>query len=1299
MSSLLSVRTNVTADPNGSRIIDVSEFVSCRYGEGLDGAEECSLVVRRDSPALGALAIRNVLRLRNELGEVREYRIKHLYDEDLTPTARIKATPILHDLGDVTLQMLVNGVWTETFTATLSPRGWCQLIVDNMARRGKGWWSVGEIGVDGAATITVAGESCLAVARRLVEGTLASVVADRDGDDGFLLSLRVLLPTKRPLVIVGKNVQALDREIHADLQATIVSVTGLTSGGDLAAQSIEEVPFVLEANPSQGIVEVSDRDLSEAPFAIEDDQFVGNDAPGVLYPDKALVGLVPPPVEVTISGDSGAELSRMHAAARVGDQLWCAIRRGAAVGQLVVVDLPTGAITATHDLTVVAPTSIVYVESADRLFIAGEDEVDVVDPADGSVESTITLAGAFWLHHDTTNDMIWTTADAGMVLIDPSDNSLTTITNATIGATVTPTRIADGDGVLWCLADLAGAWQLVRFDVATMAFDDLTDIDADLEDASDDHRLLAYASGVEEVWVASVTGDLSLFAAADSSLVATIAAAVHGGGAITSLVGWDGWVHAGVEENRIASFNANADLIVDDRFQSLGAVGAADTQTDVHCLSLLGDGWYVVGGTDTTRTTFFLRFWSATSRGGHHLREITAVNYLLSRVTLAGLPDLLPWRLNDPVWVTNLDGTRFREMWSPLAVGIYGHIDKPTSAPDRRAERNLVRVPMPETFDANEQPDGWELHAYETDHFERRWREGDGYTQAVVSGLTATTPTPSTSDGVVDITIEDLPGNFVVQPGDMIKAAGSTFPFTIMQRALVTAGPVVIFADTFGSSSGAASGHTPTDPGASGVTGYDYNSGLANIVTASGVLRQNNGGFGVTSVCRVDADIADDNFGLICDLRRTAIEGGEIRICFHVPGSGDTEYYYVRIIPKPSVNTQVLVGLTRVPSAGVDDDEVNATLHSVNFARGNSESLPDFPRNKRFRVTVTGLLVTVYVSDAGTGANETELFSHTLAVDYRGGGHERMGFAFVQDATFWDRGFEVDYWGISDLNSTADAPGLPITVPCVSQHNSPLNNASATLYRPLPASLADLDEWFVLAWDHGGPVEGQDAYLDVHISEPLRTIHTLRLALGAICANYHFGQQNWEQPTLQVTLTSRQGTPVTLLDETLDIPLSNYVTGETALLDVVLTPDAPVAYGWYRLRLRLTAVQGSVVLYNPTVSIWWGTEDLPAFRRSAGGGWLWRAAQEYLVDRSSPLAHYRVEATEEDSALPFLLGARVRLRDPERGLATNSPRIIAVRRWLLPQGEDVRRDPPRPEIELDNRPLELIAQLVSKGSV
>src|SRR5690606_27593775 len=110
----ISVRSDVAANPAGERLIDLmGGWVRCTYGEALDGAEECTLVLPHDHPAVGSLAIRNVIRIRNELGHVHEYRIRHLYDSLTSPTITVKASPILHDLGDVRLQRLVGETWTS----------------------------------------------------------------------------------------------------------------------------------------------------------------------------------------------------------------------------------------------------------------------------------------------------------------------------------------------------------------------------------------------------------------------------------------------------------------------------------------------------------------------------------------------------------------------------------------------------------------------------------------------------------------------------------------------------------------------------------------------------------------------------------------------------------------------------------------------------------------------------------------------------------------------------------------------------------------------------------------------------------------------------------------------------------------------------------------------------------------------------------------------------------------------------------------------------------------------------------
>jgi len=154
--------------------------------------------------------------------------------------------------------------------------------------------------------------------------------------------------------------------------------------------------------------------------------------------------------------------------------------------------------------------------------------------------------------------------------------------------------------------------------------------------------------------------------------------------------------------------------------------------------------------------------------------------------------------------------------------------------------------------------------------------------------------------------------------------------------------------------------------------------------------------------------------------------------------------------------------------------------------------------------------------------------------------------------------------------------------------------------------------------------------------------------------------------------------------------------GSWSDLSVVFQVTSPTALTDWRYKAKFTHVTGggSSVMYVGAVSVYWSDEPLGAFRWSYQGGShkSWDYGNDELFDRSDPLVNYTVQVEEVDPTKPFVLGGEVELR--HRTLSAR-PKIVAWRRELTLGSQDY----PQPELELDNRPPNLVRQLAERGSV
>lgn len=185
-----------------------------------------------------------------------------------------------------------------------------------------------------------------------------------------------------------------------------------------------------------------------------------------------------------------------------------------------------------------------------------------------------------------------------------------------------------------------------------------------------------------------------------------------------------------------------------------------------------------------------------------------------------------------------------------------------------------------------------------------------------------------------------------------------------------------------------ASAHTPSDPGATGVTGYEY-TGTQNeyIVDPGDVMVVS--GFGATGSrpIRLNADMYNDSFQMTADIGRYGVDvlGSGLRLQFNVPntaiGSYDNNDYYFLQIARSSVST-VSAGFYRRDGAGTETDISTTSTGTVTLGISGT---------RRIRVIVDNLTAYAYASDYGTGDNEVTIATATLPADLRDATHTRFG--------------------------------------------------------------------------------------------------------------------------------------------------------------------------------------------------------------------------------------------------------------------------------------------------------------------
>jgi hypothetical protein len=1358
----ISIRNDTIARPGSKRLVDVGGTsaeerrrggagrIACLYGETEDGTGGCTLTVPSSSNALTALAVRNVIHIRDGARRAYEYRILSLSDSATGDAVTATAVPILQDLADITLTTLVGTARTSRISGIKSPEGWWnELILPELLRRGINYFTLSTVSVDGAFPFDFSGKKALWLLRQIVQNTEHSVRAVLSPDlSTYLVTMSFPTPAVRIPVVVGGDVIALDRDILGSEIETIVVPYGATAGGDPAPAGIEGVPWLLQ-NPDGATAEIMDPDVASASFAIEDDQFVGDpeDPPvGIAYPDKALAGGWPPQ---TIAA-AGSDPARVVETLRVGEYLYSVFRCGTGVaGEVHKVN----ALTTADELTIpvgLQPGGAIYLPGPSVLVVSctESDTLDVIDAAtDTVVGSLVGIPSPTRLYYDAARDAIIVLTAGGaiyilrlspatflyefplgvigeLVVAEVPESELaprlsivtefplgivgellvSEVPEATVASSIAVARISGlgatdaviAEDRLWCVnaADL----DLSSVDLVTGTLVATTTLITLLEtgDEPEAWALIGYDAASDQLFLVGTnpSGNKWSLAIVDPAVPAVLVESRPDTVTYsrpTRITAWGGKVFLPREDAKYLLLSG-----VDGNV--LGAGLFCGGTVDLTSASLLDDeGWMVVGDTGSR-----LHLWDFRTGCALVLRKIVGVEASASRVTLAN-GHLGPLRENFPVFMMENDGTTMVELWSPTAVRIYGPLSYPEGSPFR-GERNLVMRPVPENFESAIGVLGNVLLDETTPgDMESRWHDPDSQVDTVVVRHAYTAPA-NVSGFDVDL-----------------SAAGFTEPDT------------------------------------SGITAFEYTGGdpARYFVwnTYGGVLPKS--GSSDTAIARLNADLVDKGFHAKMDLYHLAIDGPSDTLCLvfncidTVLGSwGNDDCLRFRCGRFGS--GAVELSLEQIAPGGAVSVLGDPNIINVSFPLSSSMTIG-------VRVDPVTYAVTTYY-DAGAG--EVAGPSGVVPVGMRGDHHRRMGlYSIRQNAgsgfqmgnfhIYYDEpvlytpaaktvgklvtGFNWDSWGYdyADLQVkefppnyvfnpgdflilvkssgnivtavrsrvVTDAAGTATVKTQVNGGQSrglSSGNDLAICYRRHPNDQRALSsEWFV--WSNiGGSVP--EYTFDVLIPPTPRPGASLYFAIEAYLRAPAVDYPEPMHAVLVAYGTPTYPTPsLPLLDADFvataeQLTVSPYYAGDawrdvSCVLPCAALPADSYGHGWYTLSLR----KNPAVLYIRRISIYWGFEGVPAFGYGNGVSGIWGVGMLALFNKSEPGIAYRVQSKEATPQIE--LGSELILTDLARNIVNARPRVVSWQRELEAGDADFHL----PTYELENRSRSLIREIAAMG--
>lgn len=250
------------------------------WSTSVAGDEQCELTVHVSGRVVPALRL--VLRIMTDRDEVREYRIVYISRANTEATHVLRGLSPLADLGTAGLvRDLVGKSYRTTGLGAPYTRAafLTQILFDNAAADGIGWWAVGT--ADDTALFNIAPPSGpasrLAWLKALQEATGDEVAVRRNGAVGYYLDVLPQIGAGSDVVRVGygRNLLALQEDQDDTELATAITVLG--PEGYLYENGLGENAWVLGTATGSGPywIPLTDYASGAAAPVVFDAQFTG----------------------------------------------------------------------------------------------------------------------------------------------------------------------------------------------------------------------------------------------------------------------------------------------------------------------------------------------------------------------------------------------------------------------------------------------------------------------------------------------------------------------------------------------------------------------------------------------------------------------------------------------------------------------------------------------------------------------------------------------------------------------------------------------------------------------------------------------------------------------------------------------------------------------------------------------------------------------------------------------------------------------------------------------------------------
>lgn len=673
----MALRSDGVAVAGSSPKAPIENWVSCEYGDALDAAEPCILVLDYLNAALNDMVVRDTLYLRNELSDAYEYRIKKIEESLDSPTVRITATPLLHDLNDILVSVIGLGGETPFISATYPASGWWDFVIAPiLVRYDLTHWQRGTFDLVDDITLSLEGETILGLLRQLVSGTTFTLRSRYSGGV-YYVDIIELAPSVTPLVFVGENVIALESTVDTDRQVTRAYPKG-QSYADGTPSNIGSTPWVIGVGSGLSI-EILDPEYDTADFAIEDDQYAPR--PAANFDGFAMVASRGTEINVVPATGSSTRWTESVCAAK--RRVFVPIQN--ATGEVYSYDYATEAWLTPITVGYI-PVGCCYAKSQNKVYVttrnsgATDGNIKVIDPDTLTVTATIALGTTLPNHciYVESLDRVFVATNSGIKVIDPSSN--------TVAATVTGGTSNQLYHLCVVGTELWGAGEVQHTKRYTLAATPVYvgEYDTGLESGVGS-TTLCYDDVNDRVWLTYWTGNKLKAVTRSTGVIHTTfdTGVTPNAGPPRWLYAYGGAVYTTHTVGRIARWDGATPAYV-----SITTVDASGS--DYWAMSPLaaGESSVLIAGAGKR-----LAWWDLSTHSARVIRRIAGVT--------AGSPSLVefrggtsvPFATGDVTTLVTLDLLPVTSLPSPVAIEVYGEIQRPVPFENARLVPNLVGHP------------------------------------------------------------------------------------------------------------------------------------------------------------------------------------------------------------------------------------------------------------------------------------------------------------------------------------------------------------------------------------------------------------------------------------------------------------------------------------------------------------------------------------------------------------------------------------------------------------------------------